>query len=110
MQIEIQRLPCMSLEDFANQHQLRMRVVERSRDMWPHPLNPSFFDGYRFYAQFDGVEASEGHLLVTNPGNGPTPAIAIAMYARNISEKTLIVGARKAERREIRSPVLEYYL
>lgn len=103
MQIEIQKANRMKLADFADEHGLKMKVVERSRtDL--HPSIP--YEGNRYLAHFDDVDVKDGSILCGTFGNGATPAQAMKAYAREISGKLLVVAAGKAERREIWAPEL----
>ena len=83
MKIKIDRLPRMTLEEFADKNDLTIVVKER----------PS---GYRwtskFYAMFEGPwYVKEGEYFVKGSfGNGDTPEEAIADYAKEISEQTLV--------------------
>jgi hypothetical protein len=104
MQIEVQKARRIKLSDFADQHGLKMKVVERTRtDL--HSSIP--FEPSRWFAYFDDVEVKDGSVLIGTHGNGPTQAQAIKAYAREISGKCLVVDAFNREtRREIYAPEL----
>ncbi len=98
MKLQIERLGGgeMTLEAFADQHGLTMRVRERSR-----------VNGLpRFYAYFDGVESTEGGMLTGTHGNGDTPEAAIAEYADLIAGRRLVLDAMRPTRREFQAPNL----
>lgn len=97
MKIEEHFLKRMTLEGFADQHGLVMEVHERGQ----HP-SPS-----RFYARFKGVEISDRGMLISTFGNGCEPEIAMRAYAKEISEKVIVVGAFTSDRREIVVPILD---
>ena len=94
----------MKLSAFADQHGLKMKVVERTRT----DLHPSFpYGPNRWLAHFDDVEVKDGSVLIGTHGNGATQAQAIKNYAREISGKCLVVNAFNREtRREIYAPEL----
>lgn len=94
MEIIRELQPRQSLEAFADEHGLKMRVVER-------------FQG-NFYAHFDDAEVKDDGVLIGLYGNGKDEIDAISDYANAVSEKTLVIGARTPERREIRVPILHY--
>lgn len=86
------------LSDFAEEHDLELIVRERT---------PEYCKTlHRFYASFENVEVKEGPILTSHSGNGDTVAEAIRDYADKISNKLLVTGAYKEERKEFRSPSL----
>lgn len=95
MKTIIIRVPEMTLEDFANKHNLEMRVVEREK-----PES----ERYRFYAHFHLVEESDGNMLRSTYANGATPEEAINNYGKVISLKKLIYDAMGKDRKAIYVP------
>jgi len=96
MKIENHFVTEMTLEDFADEHGLVMEVHERGGHQ---SMSLS-----RFYAHFKSVEVSEGSVLKSAYGNGPTPEKAIANYTPEISERRLVVDAMTEGRKEIQAP------
>ena len=83
----------VSLEKFADDHNLEMSVVERhKRDTTD-----------RYYACFKGVEVVVGNLRIGAYGDGQTPMDAIRNYACSIAGKAISIDgetiAVKAPRR-----------
>lgn len=103
MQIERQPANRMTLEAFADKHDLTMEIVERTRTDLHHSFD---FGANRFYANFKNTETKEGACLCGTHGNGGTEAQAMADYAKLISGKLLVVGAFTESRREIYVPEL----
>lgn len=83
------------IEDFADQHELTMKVFERHAHSSPD----------RFYAHFDRVDVKEGSVLVGRFGDGATEDQAIADYANKISGAFLVYSAYTDARREMRAPI-----
>lgn len=103
METIVEKIPRVRISKFAGEHGLTMRVVERK----PSDLHRSFdFASSRFYAHFDNCEVKEGSCLVGIFGNGATEKQAIANYAKEISNKRLVINAFRGERREIEAPYL----
>jgi hypothetical protein len=104
MEIVTEPVKRMRLSAFADQHGLRMKVIERK----PGDLHPQFkYETNRWYAQFDNAEVKDGICLVGTFGNGATKAEAIKDYAKKISGKRLVIDAfNKEKRREIEAPML----
>jgi hypothetical protein len=102
--VEIERdfIKEMSIQDFADAHDLVMQVIERDDRHFPIG-NPS-----HFLAHFKGVEIGGGGLLRGVYGNGATEEEAIRAYAPEISLKNIVVDAMSSKRREIRVPRLFY--
>ena len=92
MEFNIERIPKMTIEEFADKHDLTMTVRERP--------TASTVDN-RFYASFDSVELKGDGVLVSSFGNGATPEEAINNYATEIHLQVLVVDAMKPSRREI---------
>lgn len=104
MQTESKPLNRVRLQDFAVEHGLVMLTVERSESSYCADRD---FKNNRWYAHFKGVEVSENdRFLLSEAGNGPTPAQAVRDYARKISEKKIVIGAYSPERKEVYVPVL----
>lgn len=92
-----------TLEQFADEHGLELVIRERQMDSWQqaHGLK-------RYIADFRGAEvALGGGMLRGAYGEGDTEAAAIAAYARQISNESLVIDAWKPTRRELRVPRLE---
>jgi len=93
----------MSLEAFADKHDLTMELHERTRT----DLHPSFgFAPNRFYAHFKNSDTKDGSVLCGTFGNGGTEYAALVEYATAISGKLLVIDAYKECRREIYVPEL----
>lgn len=95
MKIETHTYPESTIEEFADEHGLVMEVRERNEIGNSH-----------WYAHFKNVEVKGDGVLIGKFGNGATPGDAIANYAKEISDTTLVVGAYSEERRDIRVPRL----
>ncbi len=80
-------------------HDLTMKIVERGADR-PQGVE-------RFYAHFKSSETKSGEILTGTYGDGDTPEDAIANYAPQISEKTLVIDAMLDSRRVIQVPRLK---
>ena len=104
MKIEINEQPRMTIEEFADLHDLTVDVNERT----PSMMGDRWTEESRYYAQFRDSEIKEGRMLAGTYGNGCTPEQAISDYASEISEKLLVLHAfsHSQERREIWVPVL----
>lgn len=78
--MKIQRFPIetVSLEDFADKHNLTMEVRERDDGSW--------------YAKFEDVYVVGNVVLVSAFSNGTTEFEAIENYAKEISKTTIRVG------------------
>lgn len=107
--MKIERRPAnqMSLEAFADKHELIMEIGERTRT----DLHASIkFETNRFYAGFKDTEVKDSNVLCGKHGNGATEDEAMRDYAQEISGKLLVVCAWDKElRREIWTPEL-YHL
>lgn len=97
MKIEYHYIPTMTIEQFAEKHDLTMAIFERKGG---HP-------SVRFYAHFKNAEVKDGSVLIGEHGNGPTEGEAIADYARKISGKRLVLNAYDEKRLEIDVPGLD---
>lgn len=91
------KVPHMTIQAFAEKHDLVMEIHERE--------NPSS-DLMRYYAHFRRAETKDGRMLCGEHGNGHSPAFAVAQYAQAISGKLLVIDAMGKNRREIRVPRL----
>ncbi len=84
----------MSLEQFADAHNLTMKVHERS-----------IVSGLpRYTASFEGVEVMENGILTSSYGNGSSPEEAIADYAERISGRRLAHNAYRSDRSNFEAP------
>ncbi len=101
MKITVDQEPPATLEAFADEHGLEMRV--RILAHLP-PGNTG-----RYCASFDWVEILVKGCMLSSPcGYGETPKKAMENYAREISGKWLVYKAYdKAARLELKAPYLE---
>lgn len=97
MKIEYESVPEMSLEEFAEKHDLIMQIRERKAMLDSQML---------YYASFKNAETKEGSCLCGSSGDGNTHKEAIEDYAKQIQFKTLIINAYKDSRREVEVPRL----
>jgi hypothetical protein len=97
MKIVYKTIPSMTLEEFAEKHDLTMIVEERRE--------PSD-EMARYFAYFDHADIGDGCILTGAYGNGCTPESAIEQYARTIDTKHLVVNAGNKNRVEIDVPHL----
>jgi hypothetical protein len=101
MEIKVLYLPKYTLEEFADKHGLSIEVRERA-------IDNSGLATKRFYADFmPSAEVKEGGVLRSSYGNGSIITEAIMNLIENVRLKTIVIGAYKAERREIEVPYLE---
>ncbi len=103
MKIENSLVPEMTIEAFADQHNLTMQVRERGVNSLRF-CKEHHGTSYRYLAHFKNCEVSEGGCLKSAHGNGHTQEEAIADYAKEISEQYLIFDAFTNNRREIKAP------
>jgi hypothetical protein len=96
MKIERHTIERISIEDFADKHNLTLELHERT-------------DG-TFFVHFMHADVKEGDcLLVGKYGDGQNEDFAIQDYCKEISNETLVISAfSKKDRREIRVPRLFY--
>jgi hypothetical protein len=102
MKIIMDSVPVSTIEEFADTHGLDMEVKERG----VHLVSMSWIghEG-RFYCHFVGSpEIKQDGFLKSVFGDGPTPESAIANYAKQISEQTLVFRAYCPDRKEIKCP------
>jgi hypothetical protein len=99
METVITHAPRISIEEFAERHDLVMEVGERPRWGWKD-------DSSRWHAAFKGAEVKGDGVLIGEYGGGPTPEGAIADYASKLPGKTLVIDAYTDRRREILVPDL----
>ena len=91
---EVKRMP---LVEFADFHGLVMEIHERR--VYGKQVS-------RYWAKFEGAEVKDGGLLAGVFGNGDTEELAMAAYAKRISEKLLVLNACRSDRVEICVPAL----
>ena len=96
MKIEKNLVKEMTIEKFAELHDLTMVINER----------PYSVPTMRFYAEFKNTELMLGHGLRGASGDGATPEEAVAEYAQNISLRKIAVNAFKTYRKNIDVPRL----
>lgn len=94
---ELQPKP-RTVDEFAKQHNLTMKVVERE-DWQVRTGRP------RFYAEFENAEVKMGAILHGFYGDGETAFEAIKDYFERIDGYLLVINAMDPEKRkEIRVP------
>lgn len=101
----VERVPDMSIKEFARIHDLKLVVRERRVPVDVARRSPD----NRFYATFESADVKGDGVLIGKFGNGATIDEAIQDYAREISVTTLVVGAWGSGRREIVVPRLAHY-
>lgn len=93
MKIEFDKIQEMTIEEFAEKHDLTMVIKERN--------------GYcPFCASFKNAEIKEGPILMSESGYGDSTDKAIREYAKKISLKNLVIDAYGQYRKEIQVPRL----
>lgn len=98
MKIEKNLIRRMTLEEFAEEHDLTMEINERDSSI----VAP------RYYAQFKYSELEDGSVFIGIYGNGHTEEGAIKDYEEQLSKlygRKLIFNAFTPERQEIVIPV-----
>lgn len=103
MEIKREPYPTMTLQAFADQHGLTLRLRERAMDAWQRRHGVP-----RWMADFEGVEGLGDGVLEGVYGNGNTEDAAIADYVQQISTRRLVKDAWKETRQEFTSPRLTY--
>jgi hypothetical protein len=96
MRINRDVVPQSTLQEFAEKHDLVMRVIERGASRPSH--------AERYCAYFEHCEIKGAGVLIGVHGNGDTEDAAIEDYMRQISEKRLVVDAYQNSRTEITAP------
>lgn len=97
MKIEKEEIEQMTLEQFADKHNLIMVVKERETES---------HSNMRYCAYFKNTEIKEGIFLKGEYGNGHTPEAAIGEYKHKICFRLLVVNAMSKDRKEIKIPRL----
>ena len=97
MKIKRKLILQMTIEKFADKHNLTLEVEERRNPSWGVPP---------IYVNFIDAEVKDGPILRGVIGNGSTEQEAIADYASRISCQRLVIGAYHQDRREIDVPRL----
>ena len=87
----------MTIDEFAELHDLEMEVMERPSSLVKNPE-------MRYFASFKRVEVMSDGTLHGAFGDGETPREAIADYADRISGQRLAFGAYTDARREFEAP------
>lgn len=100
MQIIMNTVSRMTLQGFAEQHNLVMEINER--DPNEHPNLP------RYYASFEHCEVKGDGVLIGEFGNGETPEEAMENYAKRISNKRLVLLIPGKDRFELKAPMLRF--
>lgn len=95
MQIETDYIAKMTIEEFAEKHNLTMQITER---------NAKENDPARYYARFKRSDIKGDGVLIGSYGDGATPEDAIRDYARTINLKTLVIDGNTDTHREIKVP------
>lgn len=106
MKLEMHAVPEMTIEEFAELHNLTMDVTERGTEDIEFCRKCHGGTAWRYYAEFRHCEILDGHFLLSVCGNGNTPEKAMRDYARRISEQRLVIGAYIPKRKEIDVPRL----
>ena len=97
MKLKLEEIPKMTIEEFADKHDLVMEVHERKRPIG----SPD-----RYYAHFERCEVMQNGCLAGVYGNGATPEAAIADYATRLQLTRVAINAMSENRREIEVPRL----
>jgi hypothetical protein len=97
MKIIYNEIPTITIDEFADKHDLTMVVHERRKSVG----SPD-----RYWAEFDHSEIGDGCILIGTYGNGATPEEAIDDYAGKIELKHLVINAFGKNRIEIDVPRL----
>lgn len=87
MKIVVKQPETLTLEQFAERHDLTMELTERPLEAWEGPK--AAMD--RWMARFQDTDVVDGSLLVGTCGNGPTQTEAMNDYAKKISGKKIAV-------------------
>ncbi|GAF90278.1 unnamed protein product [marine sediment metagenome] len=97
MEIERKIVEEITIEEFAERHNLIMEIRDRGLKS-EHP---------RYYASFKNSEIEGDGVLIGAYENGETEEEAIQGYAKRISEETLVINARKSDEQRIKVPILK---
>lgn len=101
MKIETDFIEEITIEEFAERHDLVMCVIERHK--W---IRKGARTLPRYYASFKNSDISKPGVLVGASGNGETPEEAITDYASEISEQLLVIEAATPIEKRIQVPRL----
>jgi hypothetical protein len=91
MKITLEKIPELTIDEYAEKHGLEMVVRER-----PLPEGVPI----RFYANFKNSEVKGFGVLIGKFGNGATPEEAIANYGKEIHLETLVIDAGYSDKRK----------
>lgn len=97
MNIERDLIPVMTLQEFAEKHDLVMEIHER-----PTALDSTS----RYYAHFKHADIDGDGVLIGAYGNGETEYVAMRDYAKRIELTRLVIDAGTPNRRQINVPRL----
>lgn len=97
MKIEMYTIPRVSLEEFADEHDLIMEVHERE--------NPNYTNDI-YYAHFKGCDVMKEGFLIGEYGHGATPEEAMESYAGKIGLKRIGLDVGTNNHKEIDVPRL----
>lgn len=86
MKIDFQKVAAQSLQEFADAHDLTLKIGQRA------DCDVAQFRSFRFYACFSAADITDGVIAHMGFGEGNTPLEAVRNYARNISGRTLVRG------------------
>lgn len=86
----------MSFQEFADKYNLTLHVFERD------PLSSL----KKYYVYFESVEIKDRNLLISAIGNGDTETEAVIDFARQISDKLIVIDAYASTRKQIQVPKL----
>lgn len=97
MERKVNDIEEMTIDEFADIHNLTMQITERKV-----PYNSSM----RYSAHFESTEVKEGCCLTGVYGNGNTIREAEINYAEKIELMMIVINAMTGKRREIDVPRL----
>lgn len=100
MQIRMNPVARMTLQEFAEQHNLVMEINERNPNEHPNLL--------RYYASFECCEVKGDGVLIGEFGDGKTPEDAMEDYTKRISNKVLVFFIPGKDRFELKAPILRF--
>jgi hypothetical protein len=96
MKTHLEKIPEMTIEEYAEANDLEMVVRERETRLDADD---------RFYASFRNADVRGDHVLIGVFGNGNTPEEAIFNNAHKLDLKTLVVDWHEDKKRREIKPV-----
>lgn len=100
MQIKMYPVAHMTLQEFAEKHDLVMEINERDPNEYPNLP--------RYYASFEYCEVKGNGVLISAFGNGETIEDAMEDYTKQISGKILVFFPTGKGRFELQAPILSF--